>query len=548
LLVNRAPEVQPGIEVAHVLSVFHDDTQATMKLSLQLKLGQSLTMTPQLQQAIRLLQLSTLDLQQEIYQALESNPMLEVDESDDGYAAREDLDSAHVSDTSSVADDFNPDLSHDSFDGIDNSNGIEYTTSQKEVEPDESRWEESIPAELAIDTSWDDIYQSSYTSGSSSADGDGYDFESRNSVEETLQDHLLWQLNLTHMSEIDKTIGLSIIDAIDANGMLTVSLESIQSGIDRALDVELEEVLAVLHRIQQFDPIGVAYRDLSECLLIQLNQVEARDEIAAVTHAKIIVRQHLSLLGNRDYAQLLRLMRIKEPELLAAIAIIERLDPRPGSQISPPSTAYIVPDVFVSKDHLSGRWKVELNPETTPRIRINSDYASLVRRADSSTDNNYLRDNLQEARWFLKSLQSRNETLMKVASRIVEHQQGFLDHGEEVMKPLVLHDIAEAVGMHESTISRVTTQKYMHTPKGIFELKYFFSSHVSTAGGGECSSTAIRALIKKMVAAENTRKPLIDSKITQLLENQGINIARRTIAKYRESLAIPPSNERKKLG
>jgi len=363
-----------------------------------------------------------------------------------------------------------------------------------------------------------------------------------------LQDHLLWQLNLTHMSEIDKTIGLSIIDAIDANGMLTVNLEAIHSGIDRALDVELEEVLAVLHRIQQFDPIGVAYRDLSECLLIQLNQVETRDEIAAVTHAKVIVRQYLNLLGNRDYAQILRLMRIKEPELLAAIATIEALDPRPGSQISPPSTAYIVPDVFVSRDHLSGRWKVELNPETTPRIRINSDYASLVRRADSSTDNNYLRDNLQEARWFLKSLQSRNETLMKVASRIVEHQQGFLNHGEEAMKPLVLHDIAEAVGMHESTISRVTTQKYMHTPKGIFELKYFFSSHVSTAGGGECSSTAIRALIKKMVAAENTRKPLSDSKITQLLENQGINVARRTIAKYRESLAIPPSNERKKLG
>ena len=266
-----------------------------------------------------------------------------------------------------------------------------------------------------------------------------------------------------------------------------------------------------------------------------------------VKHAKIVVKDHLQLLGNRDYAQLMRLTRLKEPELRDAIAVIEQLNPRPGSDIAPPSTSYIVPDVIVTKDARTGRWLVELNPETAPKIRINSGYASLVKRADNSSDNNYLRDNLQEARWFIKSLQSRNETLMKVATRIVEHQKGFFEYGEEAMKPLVLHDIAEAVSMHESTISRVTTQKYMHTPKGIFELKYFFSSHVSTASGGECSSTAIRALIKKLVAAEDTRKPLSDSKITKLLEDQGINVARRTIAKYRESLAIPPSNERKRL-
>jgi RNA polymerase sigma-54 factor len=526
-----------------------------MKLSLQLKLGQTLTMTPQLQQAIRLLQLSTLDLQQEIHQALESNPMLEVvEEGEDGYEASEAADhsaeSSQDSGTSSLSDDFNPDLSHDSFEGIDNQQGLEYDVSQGHElrESDEPGWEESIPSELAVDSSWDDIYQSPVSSGSGNVDGEGYDFESRNTIEETLQDHLLWQLNLTHMSETDKTIGLSIIDAIDANGMLTVSIESIHSGLSRLLDVDIEEVLAVLHRIQQFDPVGVGYRNLSECLLIQLNQIEKRDETPPVRHAKLIVRDHLSLLGNRDYAQLMRLTRLKEPELRDAIAIIESLNPRPGADISPPSTAYIVPDVFVTRDNHSGRWRVELNPETTPRLRINSGYASLVRRADSSNDNNYLRDNLQEARWFLKSLQSRNETLMKVATRIVEHQQDFLERGEEAMKPLVLHDIAEAVNMHESTISRVTTQKYMHTPKGIFELKYFFSSHVSTAAGGECSSTAIRALIKKMIATENARKPLSDSKITQMLEAQGINVARRTIAKYRESLAIPPSNERKKLG
>ena len=266
-----------------------------------------------------------------------------------------------------------------------------------------------------------------------------------------------------------------------------------------------------------------------------------------IENAKLIVRDYIELLGHRDYALLMRKAKLKEAELAETITVIESLDPRPGANIAPPSTNYVVPDVIVTKDAESGKWKVELNPETAPRIRINSSYASLVKRADTSSDNNFLRDNLQEARWFLKSLQSRNETLMKVATRIVEHQRGFLEYGDEAMKPLVLHDIAEAVSMHESTISRVTTQKYMHTPRGIFELKYFFSSHVSTKGGGECSSTAIRAIIKKLIAAENARKPLSDSKITELLEEKGINVARRTIAKYRESLSIPPSNERKRL-
>ena len=281
--------------------------------------------------------------------------------------------------------------------------------------------------------------------------------------------------------------------------------------------------------------------------MIQLNQMEAPEKQQLIQNAKLIIKEYLPLLGNRDYTQLMRRTRLKEPELRETIAIIESLDPRPGANISPPSTSYIVPDVIVTKQTDTGKWKVELNPDTAPKIRINNSYAALVKRADSSDDNNYLRDNLQEARWFIKSLQSRNETLMKVATRIVEHQKGFLEYGEEAMKPLVLHDIAEAVEMHESTISRVTTQKYMHTPRGIFELKYFFSSHVSTKGGGECSSTAIRAIIKKLIAAENARKPLSDSKITELLENKGINVARRTIAKYRESLSIPPSNERKRL-
>ncbi len=482
-------------------------------------------MTPQLQQAIRLLQLSTLDLQQEIHQALESNPMLEmVEDEDEGVLDTEAINEKLAS-TQPTTEQENA-----SFNG------------------DESSWQDQIPNDLSVDSNWDDIYPNSYTSSTSPAyDSDPMEFESRSTAVDTLQDHLTWQLNLTHMSDIDREIAVAIIDAIDPNGMLTVGLESLQSGLNPEFEIEIDEILAVLHRIQQFDPIGVGYRDLSECLLIQLQHLEGHPEHQAIENAKVIIRDYISLLGNRDYAQLMRRTKIKEPDLRAAIAIIENLDPRPGSNISPTAASYVVPDVIVTKQSEGGKWKVELNPETAPKIRINNSYAALVKRADSSDDNNYLRDNLQEARWFIKSLQSRNETLMKVATRIVEHQKGFLEYGEEAMKPLVLHDIAEAVEMHESTISRVTTQKYMHTPRGIFELKYFFSSHVSTKGGGECSSTAIRAIIKKLIAAESARKPLSDSKITELLGERGINVARRTIAKYRESLSIPPSNERKRL-
>ena len=501
-----------------------------MKLSLQLKLGQQLTMTPQLQQAIRLLQLSTLDLQQEIHQALESNPMLELIENSEDDDILTPADSSTTTDPK-AASEAEPNTA---------------TRDNAELNSDDNDWQNDTPNDLGVDTHWDDIYPGT-SPQSSSFDGDSTDFESRTSAEGTLQDHLLWQLNLTHISEQDASIALAIIDAIDSNGMLTVDLESIHSGFDSDLEIEIDEIVAVLHRIQQFDPIGVGYRNLSECLMLQLEHIDSPGNEKAIRNAKLVISEHIDLLGNRDYAQLIRRTKLKEAELSEAIAMVESLNPRPGSSICPPSTSYVVPDVIVRKDSTSGKWKVELNPETAPKIRINSSYASLIKRADTSNDNNYLRDNLQEAKWFIKSLQSRNETLMKVSTRIVEHQKGFLEYGEEAMKPLVLHDIAETVSMHESTISRVTTQKYMHTPRGIFELKYFFSSHVSTKGGGECSSTAIRAIIRKLVAAENTKKPLSDSKITNLLEEKGINVARRTIAKYRESLAIPPSNERKRL-
>jgi RNA polymerase sigma-54 factor len=499
-----------------------------MKQSLQLRLGQQLTMTPQLQQAIKLLQLSTLDLQQEIQSALDSNPMLEVGE--DGEDSDSPLPVAELSTLGAAS----------TADNNASSNGDEHGENA-ELGTD---WSSDIPEDLPVDTRWEDVYQ---ITGSSSASGSGedsdFDFDARNSAAESLQDHLIWQLNLTRLSDTDRLIATAIIDAIDTNGRLTLSPEEILEGMPEDTGIEMDEVMAVLHRIQQFDPPGVAARDLRECLLIQLNQLAP--DTPWLREAKLVVDRHIQLLGSRDYMQLQRRARLKESELREVLRLIQTLTPNPGEIIAGGTAEYVVPDVFVRK--LNGRWTVELNPEIAPRLRINADYAALVRRADSSSDNTYLRDNLQEARWFLKSLLSRNETLLKVATKIVEHQRGFFEYGEEAMKPLVLHDIAEAVGMHESTISRVTTQKYMHTPRGIFELKYFFSSHVATESGGECSSTAIRALIKKLIAAENPRKPLSDSKITELLADQGIVVARRTIAKYRESLIIPPSNERKRL-
>ncbi|NHN39669.1 RNA polymerase factor sigma-54 [Pseudomaricurvus alcaniphilus] len=513
-----------------------------MKQSLQLKLGQQLTMTPQLQQAIRLLQLSTLDLQAEIQEALDSNPMLEItdEEHGDGEQANgsngaEDSGATTTGDSQALNSAESDDIRARN-ESADNSNDSTST---------DSDWSDSIPEDLPVDTSWDDIYQTAPSgTGLAAPEQDDADYDSRRSANDSLQGHLMWQLNLTPMSDRDQVIAMAIIDGIEDSGLLGTSLDEIFEGLATELDdLELDEVVAVLHRIQQFDPPGVAARDLSDCLLIQLRQLPANTP--ALGDAKLIVSQYLALLGSRDYKQLMRKAKLKESELRNAIALIQALNPRPGDQIYSGETEYIVPDVFVAKQE--GRWVVNLNPDIAPKIRINDTYASMVKRADTSSDNTFLRDNLQEARWFLKSLQSRNETLLKVATCIVEKQRGFLDFGAEGMKPLVLHDVAEVVGMHESTISRVTTQKFMHTPQGIFELKYFFSSHVSTDSGGECSSTAIRAIIKKLVAAENARKPLSDSKITTLLADQGIKVARRTIAKYRESLGIPASNERKRL-
>ncbi|NWN91324.1 RNA polymerase factor sigma-54 [Marinobacter adhaerens] len=489
-----------------------------MKASLQLKLGQSLTMTPQLQQAIRLLQLSTLDLQQEIQQALESNPLLENQEDEEQAAATE-------TDTGQQEQSASEEASYETL---------------PESAPD------TIPDDLPVDTAWDDIYQSGPAPAPRNDDDSDHDFETRNSPTETLRDHLEWQLNLTPLSERDQAIAHALMDAVDDQGYLTSSVEEIHSGLTETDDddpLELDEVEAVLTRLQFFDPPGVFARDLQDCLLIQLNQLPP--ETPWLAQARLVITHYINLLGNRDYAQLLRRSRLKEDQLRDVLALITSLNPRPGDIIDRTEPDYVIPDVIVSKD--KGRWRVELNPDIAPRLGVNASYASLIKRGDNSADNTYLRDQLQEARWFIKSLQSRNETLLKVATRIVEYQQDFLEHGEESMKPLILSDIAELVEMHESTISRVTTQKYMHTPRGVFELKYFFSSHVSTSEGGECSSTAIRAMIRKLVAAETPKKPLSDSKIATMLGDEGIKVARRTVAKYREAMHIPPSNERKRL-
>lgn len=530
-------------------------------------------MTPQLQQAIKLLQLSTFDLEQEIQEALDSNLMLEevvddetsdeptsLDTPDEPLAASEEFmeEPLQSADTQKDPADKTIDSSDNSIDSdsemgdagdLSDPDAVPYDPEiDGDAVPDSHQelLSDKMGEELPVDSVWEDVWDDSPTTSASLNRGEDYDdnyLDLRNSEEITLKDHLLDQISLLHLSEADLQIAVAIIDGLDNEGVLTIDLDEILSCQDPKFDIELDEIEAVLHLIQHLDPVGIAARDLKESLLIQINQLpESTPWKQAGT---LIISDYLPQLGSRDFNFLGRKTKLKESELREVIALIQSLNPRPGSEFIPSKTEYVEPDVIVTRKN--DRWLVELNSLSAPRIRVNPNYASMVKRADNSQDNTYLKTHLQEARWFIKSLQQRNNTLLKVATKIVEFQKGFLEYGEEAMKPLVLHDVAEAVDLHESTISRVTTQKYMHTPAGVFELKYFFSSHVSSQGGGEVSSTAIRALIKKLVAEENQRKPLSDSKIANLLAEQGIKIARRTIAKYRESLMIPPSNERKQL-
>jgi len=510
-----------------------------MKASLQLKLGQSLTMTPQLQQAIRLLQLSTLDLQQEIQEALDSNPLLEIEES---FESNEKIEPAQ---NEQKQEELSTNEQYDANDDY-NNNSDDYDNGHDSSTMDTSQAldQNSVSDDMPTDTTWDDYISAgpSAPTPASSSSGPESDFTYQGETTDNLQDHLLWQANLTPFSDTDRTIAFAIIDAIEETGYLTQDCDDILVAMGNP-EVELDEVEAVLKRLQHFDPVGVAARTPSECLAIQLKHLDPktpwRDE------AILLVEQYMEMLALRDYRTLARKTKLKEDQLGNAIQLIQTLNPHPGNTIIREKDEYVIPDVSVKK--VKGRWVVELNPDSMPKIRVNEQYAALSKTSKTSGDTQFIRGHLQEAKWFIKSIESRNETLLKVSNCIVMQQRGFFEYGEEAMKPLVLNDVAEAVEMHESTISRVTTQKYMHTPRGIFELKYFFSSHVSTENGGECSSTAIRAIIKKLIAAENTKKPLSDSKIVDLLAEQGIKVARRTIAKYRDSLSIPPSNQRKSL-
>ncbi|VAW65434.1 RNA polymerase sigma-54 factor RpoN [hydrothermal vent metagenome] len=510
-----------------------------MKQSLQLRIGQSLTMTPQLQQAIRLLQLSTLELQTEIQEVLESNPMLEVEEevnTPDPLSSQPE--ETHASaDTS--AEQSTAEADHHEITDLQND------AAAQDVDLNKS---EEMPDDLPVDSQWDDIYDPPMSAGTAPASGDddrAREFlENQSGGSDALIEHLLDQLLVTKMSDADKAIALTIIDSIDEDGYLKESVESILASLIDEFEIEQDEVKAVLRLIQHFDPPGVAARNLKECLLLQMEPFSI-SEFPALKKTRQIVSDHLDLLGSHDYARLKRYNRLNDDELANIIQFIQTLNPKPGSSVSQSSTQYIVPDVFVSKN--GGRWNVRLNTDTAPKLRINPTYAAYIQRGKQSDDNTFMKNNMQEARWFIKSLQSRNETLMRVATSIVEHQRTFLDYGEEGMKPLVLREIADELELHESTISRVTTHKYMYTPKGVFEFKYFFSSHVGTSDGGECSATAIRAMIKKLIESEEPRKPLSDNKIAVQLVDQGINVARRTVAKYREAMMIPPSNERKRL-
>lgn len=477
-----------------------------MKQGLQLRFSQQLAMTPQLQQAIRLLQLSTVELQQELQQALESNPLLELSEE-----PLEEIDTKTAQETEEL----------DSRDALE---------------------QRDMPEELPLDTSWDAVYTAGTPFGTSADYGDDELPLYQGETVQTLQDYLMWQVGLTPFSDTDAAIATAIVDAVDTTGYLTVLLEDILDSLGDD-NVNIDEVEAVLKRVQHFDPVGVAARDLRECLLIQLSQYAKTTPY--LEQARLIISEHLGLLANHDFRSLIRITRIKEDTLKEAMMLIQSLDPRPGQSINTSESEYVIPDVLLRK--VQNEWVVELNPDSVPRLKINQQYAAMGNTLRNDADGQFIRSNLQEARWLIKSLNSRNETLLKVTRCILERQEAFFEHGDEFMKPLVLADIAQAVDMHESTISRVTTQKFLHSPRGIFELKYFFSSHVNTENGGEASSTAIRALVKKLITAENPAKPLSDSKLTTLISAQGIMVARRTVAKYRESLSIPPSNQRKQL-
>jgi RNA polymerase sigma-54 factor len=459
-----------------------------LKPTLQLKLGQSLTMTPQLQQAIRLLQLPVLDLSAQIQDALEENIMLEM----------EDL----------------PDVPQTNAE----------TTAEVETIQAEDNWQQQS-AERIQDGGWN---------------GEGRPFNDfADESGQTLREHLLWQLEMEHFTPRQAVIGEAIVDSINDDGYLEEELEGILTSLDAAPGFTIDEIDETLGLVQRLDPAGVGARSISECIILQLRQLD--ESTPGLELAIELARNHLDLIASQSFGEMRRDLRTTDEELHDALALVKACNPKPGLAVSPAAAEYVIPDVFVRK--VDNRWQVEISSTGIPRLSVNQQYARLLR---GSGDHAVLRTQLQEARWLIRSLEIRNETLMKVATCIVSRQTAFLEHGDEAMKPMVLRDVADEIGMHESTISRVTTNKYMHTPRGVFEFKYFFSSHLSSVDGEDQSSTSVRAKIRKLIGAEDPGKPLSDSKITNILAEEGITVARRTVAKYREAMNIPSSSERRK--
>ena len=485
-----------------------------MKQSFGLKLGQSLTMTPALQQAIRLLQLGSLDLQVEIQQALDSNLMLERDGEE---APDADVEAQQAPEGPSADD--------------------------APAEPVELSGD-VIPEEMPVDADWSDVYDSTAPTSSSKGDSDLHDFLEANAhTGTTLHEHLRWQAKLAPLAEWQQEVADFLIDAIDEDGWLT-TFPNCCAHFRAAMGLSDAQVLGVLRIIQDFDPSGVGARDLAECLRLQLQVLDA--DTPGRTTALTLVSEHLPLLARKDVAQIAKASDLSPEHITQALALIQTLQPHPGRPYQAHESDYIAPDVYVAKKN--GRWKVTLNPEHQPRLRVNSQYQSFIKRADTSRDQVTLKNHLQEARYFINALEARNETLLRVAQCIVEEQRAFMEYGDEAMRPLVLRDVSEQLGIHESTVSRATANKYMLTPRGLYELKYFFSSHVSTTQGGVASATAIQAMIKRLITGEDPSKPLSDATLADILLKEGIQVARRTVAKYREGLGIPPSHERKPPG
>ena len=469
--------------------------------SLQLKLTQKLALSPQLQQAIRLLQLNRIELREYIQDALDSNPLLERDESD----ASQDQDSGSPDRETTEKDFDRPD------------------------ERDSADWEVAGPRE----EQWTER---------SSFESFGMEPQIADTGTDSLREHLLWQVNLSHFSPVDTGIATAIVYGLDDDGFLPDSIQDIRASLAPELLVDEDEVLAVLHRVQRMEPVGVATRDAAECILVQLSVLPA--DTPARELALRISRDFLDLIARHEYKELKRSTRADEKSLSQALDLIQSLEPRPGARYDNRHDEYLIPDVYVSQ--AEGKWRVTLNPENEPGLRLNNYYIDLLRKSGGK-DAKYLRGRLQEARWLMSSLEMRNRTLVRVSQAIVNSQQDFLERGDIAMKPLVLKDIADSVGVHESTVSRATTRKYMLTPRGLYELKYFFSSHVRTDRGSTISATSVKAHLQVLLRNEPRQNPLSDQDLSALLLQTGICAARRTVAKYRESLGIGSSNERRRL-